>query len=70
MEPWRERFLKEYAELSERIKKLKEMIGRCKVNGTPLLDNTPVPLLEAQLSAMQAYKAVLDTRCIYEGHKV
>lgn len=70
MEPWRERFLKEYAELSERIIKLEKMIKRTEAEGKPRLDNTPIDILKAQLHAMNTYKLVLDVRCIYEGHQV
>lgn len=70
MEPWRERFLKEYAELNDRIIKLRDMIKRTEAEGKPRLDNTPLSLFKAQLGAMQAYKAVLDARVLYEGHQV
>lgn len=70
MELWRERFLKEYAELVDRIIKLGDMIKRTEAEGKPRLDNTPIDILKAQLHAMQTYKTVLDIRVLYEGHKV
>ena len=67
---WRDRFLKEYAELVERISKLEVMIKRTEAEGKPRLDNTPIDILKAQLHAMQTYKKTLDIRVLYEGHQV
>lgn len=68
-ETWRDRFVREYRELSERIDKLTGMIARCISKGQTTLDNTPVWLLEAQLNAMKTYMKTLDLRCKYEGHQ-
>lgn len=68
-ETWRDRFVREYRELSERIVKLRKMIALCESKGQTTLDNTPVWLLEAQLNAMKTFKIALDLRCEYEGHQ-
>lgn len=66
MEDYKERFIKEYTELSERITKLDNMIKKYeegKLNFTP---DCPIDLLIRQSYYMKFYREVLKKRASYE----
>lgn len=60
MEAWQYRLIEEHEQLSYRIGKLNEYMG--KANGIGQLPMQHQQLLKMQLSIMQAYEAVLSER--------
>ena len=67
MEAYKQRFINEYRELSDRRKKLASIIDRHKLG---LLDfdlDCPVDLLSDQLEAMDRYSEILEARAVIEG---
>ena len=70
MEEYKERFIKEYNELSERITKLDNTLKKYK-NGELALDpNCPYELLYTQLIYMVNYLHILERRAKIEGIKL
>ena len=70
MEEYKERFIKEYNELSERITKLDNTLKKYK-NGELALDpNCPYELLYTQLVYMINYQHILEKRAEIENIKL
>ena len=70
MEEYKERFIKEYNELSERVAKLDNTLKKYK-NGELALDpNCPYELLYTQLIYMVNYLHILERRAEIEGIKL
>ena len=65
MEPWEERFVREYRELSERTDKLGGLLNRWGHLGFE--PKCPYELLAAQYDAMSAYRRILRVRAEIEG---
>lgn len=63
---YKERFILEYVELSTRIKKLKNFVGKIKYAKYAGVEepkhDCPVDLLEKQIISMQLYRAALEVR--------
>ena len=70
MEEYKERFIKEYNELSERVAKLDNTLKKYK-NGELALDpNCPYELLYTQLIYMINYLHILERRAEIENIKL
>lgn len=72
MEPYKERFIKEYQETKERYEKLKKMVTKYDVKvsfGIDKLGFEPtcsISLLEQQVLAMGQYLKILEMRAVIE----
>lgn len=72
LEPYKERFIKEYHELKERYNKLNKMLVKWDIKVEYNVDklgfepNCPYSLLDRQRRAMRAYLDVLEVRAIIE----
>ena len=64
---WQQRFLLEYEELADRVKKLQAMLDKYDAGLLDFQPQTPIGLLRAQLSVMRAYMAILEERAEFEG---
>ena len=70
MEEYKERFIKEYNELSERVTKLDNILKKCK-NGELAFDpNCSYELLYTQLVYMINYLRILEKRAEIENIKL
>ena len=67
LEPWQERFVLEYNQLSERVAKLYAMIMKYEQNDLDFTPNCSLELLKRQFWAMMDYKRVLEERSEIEG---
>lgn len=70
MEPWKERFKKEYYELRERFKKLDLMIGQYEKGQLEFEPKCPIDLLKRQRSVMWEYLSILEQRAKIEEIKL
>ena len=70
MEPWKERFKKEYYELGERFQKLDEMIGKYEKGQLEFEPKCPIDLLKRQRSVMWDYLSILEQRAKIEEIKL
>lgn len=66
MEEYKERFIKEYKELSDRHEKLDNMIKKYEDGTLDFTPDCPIELLKLQAFYMKMYKNVLEQRCYYE----
>ena len=67
MEEYKERFLVEYRELSERIEKLGAILAKHESGTLDFKPTCSIKLLEQQLGAMVDYQAALRARAHFEG---
>lgn len=67
MEYYKERMIKEYAELKERYTKLHRMLVKHDAGKLDFMLNCPVDLLREQASVMGRYLYILETRAVIEG---
>lgn len=67
MEPWKERFINEYNELSNRTDKLAKMLEKYQAGTLDFTPNCPYDLLHEQLVYMTQYLRVLNERARIEG---
>lgn len=70
MEPWKERFKKEYYELRERFQKLDMMIGQYEKGQLEFKPKCPIDLLKRQRSVMWDYLSILEQRAKIEEIKL
>lgn len=70
MEPWKERFKKEYYELKERFQKLDMMIGQYERGQLEFEPKCPIDLLKRQRSVMWEYLSTLEQRAKIEEIKL
>ena len=70
MEPWKERFKKEYYELRERFQKLDIMLGQYERGQLGFEPKCPIDLLKSQRSAMWNYLKILEERAKIEEIKL
>lgn len=66
MEAYKERFIKEYTELSERITKLDNIIIKYIEGTLDFTPDCPIDLLIRQSYSMGLYKRALEERASYE----
>ena len=66
MEAYKERFIKEYTELSERITKLDNIIKKYEEGTLDFTPDCPIDLLIRQSYYMELYRKVLEERASYE----
>lgn len=66
MEPWKERFKKEYYELRERFQKLGMMIDKYEKGQLEFDPKCPIDLLKRQRSVMWDYLSTLEQRAKIE----
>lgn len=67
MEPYKERMLVEYYDLSSRIDKLDTMLNNYKCGSSVFDFSCPVELLEKQLDIMKDYLHILEVRADIEN---
>nr|DAO05199.1 MAG TPA: hypothetical protein [Caudoviricetes sp.] len=70
MEPWKERFRKEYHELRERFQKLDTMIDKYEKGQLEFESKCPIDLLKRQRSVMWDYLSILEQRAKIEEIKL
>ena len=70
MEPWKERFKKEYYELRERFQKLDTMIDKYEKGQLEFEPKCPIDLLKRQRSVMWDYLSILEQRAKIEEIKL
>ena len=70
MEPWKERFKKEYYELRERFQKLDMMIVQYEKGQLDFEPKCPIDLLKGQRSTMWNYLKILEQRAKIEEIKL
>lgn len=70
MEPWKERFRKEYHELRERFQKLGMMIDKYEKGQLEFEPKCPIDLLKRQRSVMWEYLSILEQRAKIEEIKL
>lgn len=70
MEPWKERFKKEYYELRERFQKLDMMIDKYEKGQLEFEPKCPIDLLKSQRSVMWDYLSILEQRAKIEEIKL
>lgn len=70
MEPWKERFRKEYHELRERFQKLDTMIDKYEKGQLEFEPKCPIDLLKRQRSVMWDYLSILEQRAKIEEIKL
>lgn len=70
MEPWKERFKKEYYELRERFQKLDTMLGQYEKGQLEFEPRCPIDLLKSQRSTMWDYLSTLEQRAKIEEIKL
>ena len=70
MEPYQERFIKEYNELHDRTVKLDNMLKKYKNGELDFEPNCPYELLYTQLIYMVNYLCVLEKRAEIENIKL
>ena len=70
MEPYQERFIKEYNELHDRTVKLDNMLKKYKNRELDFEPNCPYELLYTQLIYMVNYLCVLEKRAKIENIKL
>lgn len=70
MEPWEERFKKEYYELRERFQKLDMMIDQYEKGQLEFKPKCPIDLLKGQRSTMWNYLKILEQRAEIEEIKL
>lgn len=70
MEPWKERFRKEYHELRERFQKLDMMIDKYEKGQLEFEPKCPIDLLKRQRSVMWDYLSILEQRAKIEEIKL
>lgn len=70
MEPWKERFKKEYYELRERFQKLDTMIDQYEKGQLEFEPKCPIDLLKGQRSTMWNYLKILEQRAEIEEIKL
>lgn len=70
MEPWKERFKKEYYELRERFQKLDTMLGQYEKGQLEFEPKCPIDLLKRQRSVMWDYLSTLEQRAKIEEIKL
>ena len=70
MEPWEERFKKEYYELTERFQKLDMMIDQYEKGQLEFKPKCPIDLLKGQRSTMWNYLKILEQRAEIEEIKL
>lgn len=66
MEAYKERFIKEYGELSKRVNKLGNMLTKYDNGTLEFTPTCPISLLKAQYFAMRAYCTILEERAEIE----
>lgn len=66
MEGYKQRFINEYRELSDRRKKLASIIDRYKLGLLDFEPDCPIDLLSDQLEAMDKYSEILEARAAIE----
>lgn len=66
MEGYKQRFINEYRELSDRRKKLASIIDRYKLGLLDFEPDCPIDLLSDQLEAMDRYSEILEARAAIE----
>ena len=67
MEPWKERFINEYNELSERTDKRAKMLEKYQAGTLDFTPNCSYDLLHEQYVYMTQYLRVLNERARIEG---
>lgn len=67
MEPWKERFVNEYNELSNRTDKLAKMLEKYQAGTLDFTPNCSYDLLHEQLVYMRQYLRVLNERARIDG---
>nr|DAJ26128.1 MAG TPA: hypothetical protein [Caudoviricetes sp.]DAM90292.1 MAG TPA: hypothetical protein [Caudoviricetes sp.] len=70
MEPWKERFKKEYYELREKFQKLDMMISQYEKGELEFEPKCPIDLLKRQRSVMWEYLSILEQRAKIEEIKL
>lgn len=70
MDPWKERFKKEYYELRERFQKLDMMIDQYEKGQLEFEPKCPIDLLKGQCSTMWNYLKILEQRAEIEEIKL
>lgn len=70
MEPWKERFKKEYYELREKFQKLDMMISQFEKGELEFEPKCPIDLLKCQRSVMWEYLSILEQRAKIEEIKL
>lgn len=66
MEPYKERFVREYTELADRLAKLEAMLDKWEAGMLDFTPTCPRYLLEHQRDAMREYRTVLEARAALE----
>ena len=67
MEPWQERFIKEYRELRDRTEKLANMLVEYEAGTLPFKPKCEFSVLHEQLIYMKGYLKVLEDRALIEN---
>lgn len=67
MKPYQKRFVIEYRELDERIRKLGDMLRRWDAGELDFTPSCPYELLSRQLNHMNEYRLILEERAKIEG---
>nr|DAN72200.1 MAG TPA: hypothetical protein [Caudoviricetes sp.] len=70
MEPWKERFKKEYYELREKFQKLDMMISQYEKGELEFEPKCPIDFLKRQRSVMWEYLSILEQRAEIEEIKL
>ena len=70
MEPWKERFKKEYYELREKFQKLDMMISQYEKVELEFEPKCPIDFLKRQRSVMWEYLSILEQRAEIEEIKL
>ena len=70
MEPWKERFKKEYYELREKFQKLDMMISQYEKGELEFEPKCPIDFLKRQRSVMWEYLSILEQRARIEEVKL
>jgi len=64
--PYKVRFIKEYEELDERVKKLDAMLKKYDEGTLDFTPTCPIELLQEQSRTMKVYRAILEKRAAIE----
>ena len=67
MEGYKQRFINEYRELSDRREKLASIITGYELGTLDFEPDCPIGLLSDQLEAMDRYSEILEARAAVEG---
>ena len=65
--PYKVRFIKEYEELDERVKKLDAMLKKHEEGTLDFTPTCPIELLQEQSRSMKVYRAILEKRAAIEA---